>query len=207
MGNCNGSETDRARSGSSLNVRGANQNNRGGAKNKISECKVVILGDPAVGKTSITMRYAKNEFKDTYTNTIGAQFQQPKITLKNGNTLKVNLWDTAGEEKFRSMLSMYYKEAKGVLIAYDISSKDTFLNIEKWLQTLNDHIKKEEAVICLIGNKKDLPANEKEVDTNTARKFAESHGMLFAEVSAKTGDGVEDVFKNLAEELAKKFKY
>jgi len=207
MGNCGGGEADR-RTGSTLNVRGGN-NGRGGpnSRNRSSECKVVILGDASVGKTSITMRYAKNEFKDAYNNTIGAQFQQPKISLKNGNILKVNLWDTAGEEKFRSMLSMYYKEAKGVIIAYDIGSRESFDNAEKWLVTLGEHIKKEDAVLYLVGNKKDLSPAEKKVDTETAKTFAETHGMHFGEVSAKTGDGVNDVFKNLAEELSKKFGY
>lgn len=208
MGNCGGSESEQT-GGPRLNVRGNNQGGKGGpgAKGKVSECKVVILGDSSVGKTSIANRYLNNEFKEFHVNTIGAQFQQPNIKLRNGNTLKMNLWDTAGEEKFRSLLQIYYRDAKGAILTYDIGNSESFNNVESWIQALSDNIKKEDAILYLVGNKKDLDPQDKKVDTAVAQKFAEKHGMLFTEVSAKTGDGVSDLFKNLAEELAKKFKY
>ena len=207
MGNCGGGDADR-RTGSSLNIRGGN-NGKGGpnSRTKSSECKVLMLGDAYVGKTSVTMRYAKNEFKEGYNNTIGAQFQQPRITLKNGNILKLNLWDTAGEEKFRSMISMYYKEAKGVVIVYDIGRRETFENVKNWLVTLSEHIKMEDAILYLVGNKKDLSPSEKRVEAEMAKTFAQSNGMRFGEVSAKTGDGIKEVFNTLAEDLSKKFGY
>jgi len=121
--------------------------------------------------------------------------------------LKVNLWDTAGEEKFRSMLPMYYKDAKAALVVYDIGSMDTFSGIEYWVDALSDNVKKDGTVLFLVGNKKDIDLSARRVETAFASKFAADHGMMFTEVSAKTGDGVADLFRDLAEELAKRNKY
>lgn len=172
-----------------------------------SECKVVILGDSAVGKSSIAVRYLENKFIDSHIVTLGAQFQQPKVTLKSGNILKLNLWDTAGEEKFRSMLPMYYKNAKGAILTYDIGNKQSFESIEYWIDALSEHVKTENTVLVLVGNKKDLPPMERQVETEAGMAVAQEHGMIFMEVSAKTGDGVNDLFNVLAEELARRFKF
>lgn len=202
MGNCSSGNEPRKPS-KGINIRDDRKTTTG----KVSECKVVMLGDSAVGKSSIAVRYLRNEFSGLHVVTIGAQFQQPLIKLKNGNVLKVNLWDTTGEEKFRSMVQMYYREAKGAILVYDIGNKDSFTKIEYWLQVLLENVRKEDIILFLVGNKKDLEPSEKKVDTEVAQKFATANGMFFAEASAKTGDGINDVFKTLAEELAKKFKY
>jgi len=171
-----------------------------------AECKIVILGDTAVGKTSIALRYIENKFSESHIVTLGATFQQPRVKLKNGNTVKMNLWDTTGEEKFRSMLPMYYKSAKGAILTYDIGSKKSFDRVEYWIDELNEHVKAENIVLFLVGNKKDLPPEERQIPTATAAKIAEEQGMLFMEVSAKTGENVNELFSTLAEELSKRFK-
>lgn len=171
----------------------------------VSECKVVILGDTAVGKTSIALRYLENKFIDSHIVTLGAQFQQPKITLKNGNILKLNLWDTAGEEKFRSMLPMYYKSARGAILTYDIGNKQSFNSVHYWIEALNEHVKAENTVLLLVGNKSDLPPENRQVDSKVAAKLAEENNMIFIEVSAKNGDGVNELFTSLAEELVTRF--
>ena len=172
---------------------------------KLSECKMVILGDQGVGKSSITIRYIEGKFKDGAKPTIGAQFQQIKTTLRNGNTLRINLWDTAGEEKFRSMLPMYYKDARGALITYDIGSLKSFESVEYWVNALDDNVKKDNCVLVLVGNKIDIDESEKQVSRDVAQKYAEHHNMLFFEVSAKTGEGVGELFKKVSEELARRF--
>lgn len=207
MGNCSGSEQE-GNGPNGLKIKGNKPGQKGSKGSKVSECKVIILGDASVGKTSITIRYTTKNFQESYVPTIGAQFQQPRIQLKNGNTLKMNLWDTAGEEKFRSLLQIYYRESKGAILVYDITSIDSFTSIEKaWLPALADHIKKEEAVLFLVGNKKDIPVKDKKVETEVAQRFAESNGMIFVEVSAKSGEGIDELFNILAEKLSQKFNF
>jgi len=138
--------------------------------------------------------------------TLGATFQQPRIKLKNGNIVKLNLWDTTGDEKFRHMLPMYYKSAKGAILAYDIGNKKSFDSLEFWIEELNEHVKAENTILYLVGNKKDLPPEAKQVPTATAQKVADDQGMLFIEVSAKMGDNINELFTTMAEELAKRFK-
>ena len=170
------------------------------------ECKIVILGDGAVGKTSVALRFIENKFSDAHIVTLGATFQQPKVKLKNGNTVKLNLWDTTGEEKFKSMIPMYYKNAKGVILIYDISSRKSFESVEYWIEELNEHVKAENTVMYLVGNKKDLPPEKREVPSSMAAKIAEEQGIFFLEVSAKSGENVNELFTNIAEELARRFK-
>ena len=206
MGNCAGAGQQDSRGPNGLRIKGGNA--KGSViQNRISECKVVIIGDSSVGKTSIAVRYLKNDFTEAHVVTIGVLFQQPSIKLQNGNILRLNLWDTAGEERFESMVQIYYRDAKAAVLVYDIGSRTSFNHIEKWLKALDKNVAKEDMVIYLVGNKKDLGDDEKKVETDTAQKFARQNGMLFSELSAKTGEGITDVFKNLAEELAKKHNY
>ena len=175
-------------------------------KGTFVDYKVVILGDSAVGKTSVALRFVDNKFSDAHIVTLGATFQQPKIQLKSGQTVKLNLWDTTGEEKFRSMLPMYYKSAKGAILTYDIGSKKSFESVGYWIEELSEHVKSENVVLFLVGNKKDLPMEDRQIPTETAAALAKEHNMLFLEVSAKMGDNINELFLTLAEELAKRFK-
>ena len=172
--------------------------------NSAVEFKVIILGDSAVGKTSISMRFIENKFPESHIVTLGAKFQQPRLQLKSGRNIKMNLWDTSGEEKFRSMLPIYFRNVNGAILTYDIGDKLSFNNIEYWLNTLDDHVDRNDVVLYLIGNKKDMLPTERKVDRATAQGLADQYGMLFTEVSAKTGDGIGELFINMGEELMKK---
>ena len=174
---------------------------------KQSECKVVILGNSAVGKTSIVLRYLENKFSEAQIVTLGATFQQPLVKMKNGENLKMNLWDTTGEEKFRSMLPLYYKNIKGAILTYDIGNKKSFESIGYWINELNEHIQGENIVLFLVGSKKDLPSEQREVSTETAASFAKENGMMFLEVSSKVGENINKLFLTLAEELSMRFKF
>ena len=175
-------------------------------KKPVHECKVVILGERAVGKTSIAYRYLEDKFSDAHIVTLGVNFVQPEVKLDNGTTVKINLWDTAGEERFRSMLPMYYKSSKAAIFTYDVGNALSFQNIEDWVSELNDHVNADDIILYLVGNKKDLPPEQRKVSTEEGQKTAERLGMRFMEVSAKTGDGVPELFKTVAEEFVKKFK-
>ena len=168
------------------------------------ECKVVFLGDTAVGKSSIFQRFCKNIFTDDLPNTIGGAYMQQKVTLKKGISLKMHLWDTGGEERFRAMAPLYYRDANAAVLVYDVSNKASFDSIQYWLNELDSKVKQDGLVLALAGNKCDLPDNKKQVTTLSAKGLAENHKLIFTETSAKTGEGVNTLFNLLSEEIAKK---
>lgn len=169
-----------------------------------AECKVVFLGDSAVGKSSISQRFCKNIFTGEHEVTIGGAYIQQKVTLKNNSVLKLHLWDTGGEERFRAMAPLYYRDANAAVLVYDVSNKQSFDSIKYWLNELDSKVKQDGLVLALAGNKCDLPETKRQVVTMNAKSFAESNKMIFAETSAKTGEGVNSLFQMLSEEIAKK---
>ena len=161
--------------------------------------KIVIVGDSGVGKTNLITRYLKNDFKPETKATIGVEFSDKKYIYKN-KTIKVQIWDTAGQERYRSLTSMYYKGAKGAIFVYDISSKNSFENIDKWLiemkKTADENIK-----IILIGNKCDL-IDKREVKEDDGKIKAKDLNAPFMETSALNCINVEKAFNFLIEEIA-----
>ena len=155
--------------------------------------KLIMLGDENVGKTSIINRFKKNEYSGNYEPTLGLDFQTQSITVDN-LSVKLLLYDTAGQEKFRSLIPLYTKEANIIFLIYDISNYDSFSNIEKWYQLL-DNINKDEEIFFLVGNKIDL-TEERKVKEEEAKAYADNNNFIFAEVSALNGDGIEDLFLN-----------
>jgi len=171
---------------------------------EVSECKFVFLGDSAVGKSSIFQRFCKNNFTGEHEVTIGVAYMQQKIQLKNGNYLKMHLWDTGGEERFRGMAPLYYRDTNVAVLVYDVTNRSTFDSIKYWMNELDSKIKQDGIIIAMVGNKCDLPDGDKQVNTITGKKFAEDNKIFFAETSAKTGEGVNNLFELLSEEIAKK---
>ncbi len=161
--------------------------------------KIVIVGDSGVGKTNLITRYLKNDFKPETKATIGVEFSDKKYIYKNKN-IKIQIWDTAGQERYRSLTSMYYKGAKGAIFVYDISSKISFENIDKWLiemkKTADENIK-----IILIGNKCDL-IEKREVKEDDGKIKAKDLNVPFMETSALNCINVEKAFNFLIEEIA-----
>ncbi|KAG5670889.1 hypothetical protein PVAND_001121 [Polypedilum vanderplanki] len=163
--------------------------------------KIVLIGDVSVGKSCIVTRFKTgNVFTERHTNTIGVDFSMKNIRIGNKN-IKIQLWDTAGHERFRSITSSYYRSAHGVLIVYDITKKNTFLSLQKWLTEIRSYTANN--VICaLIGNKCDL-TEEREVTLDEAKQVCELvPEILFClETSAKDNTNVENAFTRIAEEL------
>merc|ERR1719300_1338055 len=167
------------------------------------EFKVVLLGDAAVGKSSLVERLQNNEFSEEKPSTIGAYFCIKKMTVA-GKEVSLNIWDTAGQEKFKSLAPMYYRGAAACLILYDVTNRDSFENAKNWVKELNDK-NKDCKVKILIGNKNDLDG--KEINEEDVKEFVEETGCENTfEVSAKTGDRVEEVFEYLAKEVMKNVK-
>nr|XP_013798015.1 PREDICTED: ras-related protein Rab-17 isoform X1 [Apteryx mantelli mantelli] len=160
--------------------------------------KVVLLGSTSVGKSSLAYRYVKNDFKESLP-TMGCAFLTQTLCLEAA-TVRLEIWDTAGQEKYHSVCHLYYRGAHAALLVYDITSKETLSRAKLWLQELEKEFLHDEIVIALVGNKTDLMA-EREVTTEEGEEFAKSKNLLYMETSAKSNYHVSEVFTAVAQEL------
>ena len=162
------------------------------------EVKICLLGDVNVGKTSIASRFCKNSFTDNYINTIGGAYQQQNIVLNNGAKIKLHIWDTSGQDRFRSMTNLYYRDAQVAILTYDVTNEQSLESLNYWLNELNDKVEIDNMVLCLAGNKSDIESSKRQVSTAKGKAFAEEHNMIFYETSANTGAGVKELFQAIA---------
>ena len=170
----------------------------------VQHYKIIFLGDQYVGKSSILNRFYQDRFEPDYQATIGLDFHSKNVEIK-GTTIRLLLYDTAGQEKFKSLIPMYIRDANIIIVVYDISNKDSFIHTDHWVNETKD-LKREDAIFVLVGNKIDLE-DKRAVSKNEAQNFANSKGFLFGEVSTKTGNGMEELFNSIIfPEMAKKFK-
>ena len=170
----------------------------------IPHYKIIFLGDQCVGKSSILNRFYQDKFEPDYQATIGLDFHS-KNTEINGTSVRLLLYDTAGQEKFKSLIPMYIRDANIIIVVYDITLKDSFTHTEHWVNETKD-LKREDAIFVLVGNKIDLE-DKRTVDQKEAENFAVTKGFLFHEVSAKSGNGINELFENkIFPEMARKFK-
>ena len=159
--------------------------------------KVVFLGDTAVGKSCLAVRFVRNEFFEFQEPTIGAAFLGKNINL-NDKRYKFEIWDTAGQERYRSLAPMYYRGAKAAVIVYDITDEDTFKGAKTWVSEIKK--KSNNCLILLVGNKVDLTNNRK-VDINMVKNYVDDNNIIYMESSAKTGLNVEKIFTTIAENI------
>lgn len=164
--------------------------------------KVVVLGEGAVGKTAIVTRFSHGFFRTDYKTTIGSQFAVKNINIPedgdNDLVVKLQIWDVAGQSRFQILRPMYYRGSNGGLLVYDVSRRRTFMLLEEWLDELHKAIQKEIPLV-LVANKTDLP--DRVVEPSEGREFADAHGMPYVESSAKTGEGIVDIFAQLGATL------
>ena len=168
---------------------------------EIPKYKLIFLGDQSVGKSCILNRFMNDTFTEEYQATIGLDFQSKNVQIDNQD-IHLLLYDTAGQEKFRALIPMYTRDANIILLVYDVTSKDSFLHLSDWLRDLTN-VKKEEVIFAVVGNKTDLD-DRREVNSNEGENYAKEHDFIFAEVSAKTGDGIEKLFDVILKEMLKK---
>lgn len=168
-----------------------------------------MIGDAAVGKSSMLIRFTDDAFDEHIQSTIGVDFKVKQLELNN-KRIKLTVWDTAGQERFRTLTSSYYRGAQGVVMVYDVTRRDSFDNLEHWLKEVKLYSPNngEGVVKLLVGNKIDLPDNddgdggyERQVDRHEAEEWARNQGMLFLEASAKTRTGVQESFMEVVHKI------
>ena len=152
--------------------------------------KIVFIGNPSTGKTSLLNRICNDKFLPDYDSTIGVDFFT-KTIYYNENIFKIQLWDSAGQEKYRSLIPSYLRGASIIFLVYDLTWRESFDAIKSWLGFVNQYTSKDQVKLVLVGNKSDL---ERKVKNEEGKKLAEKEGMLFFETSAKTADGTVDMF-------------
>lgn len=171
-----------------------------GAPGQIHNIKLVLLGDMAVGKTSIALRFARGTFENNYKQTIGASFVKRIIEI-NDYVINFQIWDTAGQERYMALVPMYLRGAQVALIVYDVTEKDSFRSIEKWLLALDAY--SEDTYMVLVANKCDL---ETEVPMAEAEEFARERHLGLVQTSAKTGLNIDKLFNDIGTELVSRIK-
>ncbi|KAL1123772.1 hypothetical protein AAG570_001545 [Ranatra chinensis] len=176
----------------------AQQQQGGGGGGRICQFKLVLLGESAVGKSSLVLRFVKGQFHEYQESTIGAAFLTQTLCLED-TTVKFEIWDTAGQERYHSLAPMYYRGAQAAIVVYDVTNQDTFGRAKTWVKELQRHASPN-IVIALAGNKADL-SNKRNVELDEAKAYAEENGLLFMETSAKTAVNVNEIFQEIGESI------
>ena len=166
----------------------------------IESFKVVLVGESGVGKTSIITQFIDQTFQEDIQSTTGGTFSTKSVVCDGGKVLKFEIWDTAGQEKYRSLTTMFYKDANAAVMVYDVTRADSFEEIKNyWSNQIKDN-SPENIILAIAANKSDLIEQET-VDEGEARNFAKELNAIFVTTSAKSSEGINSLF----EEIAKKY--
>ena len=167
--------------------------------NKIERVKVVFIGEYGVGKTSIILQYTTNKFDPDNVSSLGGSFSSKTVEFLNvQKTIKFEIWDTAGQEKYRILTKLFYKNAKAIILVYDITNKSSFDAIkEYWNDQINAY-KDDNAILAVVANKSDLYENS-EVSNEEGKRYAQKIGAIFQATSAKSNSGITALFENIGQ--------
>jgi len=165
--------------------------------------KYIIIGDTAAGKSCLLLQFTDRRFQPVHDLTIGVEFGARMVTI-DGKSIKLQIWDTAGQESFRSITRSYYRGAAGALLVYDVTRRETFNHLSTWLEDARQH-SNNNMTITLIGNKCDLE-HKRQVTVEEGEQFAKEHGLAFLETSAKTAYNVDESFTQTAQAIYEKIQ-
>ena len=161
--------------------------------------KVLLLGDTTVGKTCFLMKYTDKTFQDVHISTIGLDYRLKSMVLKNGKNIKLQIWDTAGQDRFRAITKNYYKGANGIILIYDVTNPKTYDNVKNWVTQIREEASPN-VVVYLCGNKIDMK-EERKVKEEDGKIIAEEFGFPFNETSAREGININETFEDLVERI------
>ena len=164
-----------------------------------SSYKVLLLGDSTVGKTCFLVKYTEDIFNEQYITTVGFDYRLKETILKSGKKVKIQIVDTAGQERFRSLTKNYYKGADGIILIYDVTNEKSYKSIKTWISQIKESAI-DNVIIYIVGNKIDKKG-ERKVSEEDGRKLANEYGFPFAETSAKDGININETFEDLAERI------
>ena len=164
-------------------------------------CQILLIGDSLVGKTCLIQRYVNGTFKDDYITTVGLDYHT-KLEIINNLNVSVKLWDTAGQERFKALTASFFRNAEGVVIAYDVTNSESFDNLKFWISSIKTNLFEKNIFIpiIIIGNKIDLE-DMREITKDVASAFAKENKFKYFETSAKTGEGVDEAFRDLVNQV------
>ena len=165
--------------------------------------KILLLGDSAVGKSCLLLRYCDEKFQDLHLATIGLDFRLKTIYLENKKKIKVQIWDTAGQDRFLAITKNYYRGANGILLVFDVTSNSSFEHIKNWIEQIKEEAN-ERIIIYLVGNKIDC-TNNRVISNEEGKKLADEFGLKYFETSAKNNENVESTFLELIKEVDSKY--
>ena len=176
------------------------------AEEKVSlkAIKIALLGDSTVGKSTIVTKYLKLDYKDDLLATIGSDKYDSKFTLENGENIKLIIWDTAGQERFRSVALQALKAVQGIILVFDLTKRESFININNWLETVRENLHNPNLI--LFGNKADIKKEDWKVTSEEAENFAVKLNMKYVETSAYTRQGLDEGFSSLINDTYNKVK-
>ena len=170
---------------------------------KIEDIKVITLGNSEVGKSSFIIKYIDNSFTLYYTATLGIDFKQKKIKLKDGRDVRLRIFDTAGQERYKSVSASFIKKADGVILIYDIGDLESFEAVDNWIKSIRE-IGKDNLPIILVGNKCDLPDDKRMISLKEGQDKADEFNIPFYETSCKEGINIKEVFEKLVDDIMEK---
>ena len=162
--------------------------------------KIILLGDSAVGKSNLLLRFTRNTFFTDHKPTIGVEFFSKTVQIQNNKLVKAQIWDTAGQERYQFIASSYYRDSVGAFIVYDVTNRKSFDHIPKWLKAVEMHCDAN-CRILLVGNKSDLDVKQRQVSEKDGLFFASKNGMEFIETSALTAKNVAEAFHKLIQKI------
>jgi small GTP-binding protein len=165
-----------------------------------SQHKVVLIGESGVGKTCIIAQYTNGKFDPNTVTSLTAQYIRKNVDLPDGETITFDIWDTAGQEKYRALAKIFYKDAKAIILVYDVTSKKSFDEIKNYWYEQIKQLGSENIVIAIAANKYDL-YEEKQVSNEEGEEFAKSIGAIFVSTSAKNASGINNLFENIAHKI------
>ena len=164
-------------------------------KKNLTTCKVIFIGESAVGKTNIISKFRYNTYEESYLTTIGLDFHVKTLNIR-GKQIKLNIWDTAGHAKFRQILDQYYKIANVICFCYDITNKNSISNIETWINSAREYVNND-VIFYAVGNKTDQ-TYYREIDTDEIKQYCDENNIIHIEVSALESTNISNLFYDIA---------